>query len=76
MTISHNQNVAITMAKAFHVLATCLGDKDTIDNAQEHLDCACDNGLYDFEATRHATIAAMDALIRSTSADKDGLVAL
>lgn len=70
LEISPKANVAITMAKAFHMLATCLGDKDMIDNAQEHLDVALDFALdketrYSLDATRFAIEVAMRSLIDS-----------
>lgn len=69
MTIRTKQNVAINLAIAFKTLAVALGDTKTINNSIEHLEIALDNGLFDYEATRHAIISTMDKLIKSVDTE-------
>ena len=64
-SLTHRQNVAVTLAKAYHLIATATGSKWHIDNASEHLDVALlGNGeAFDFDATREAIKSITDLAI-------------
>lgn len=70
--ISQHQNVAITLAKAYHLLATCLGDRWHIDNASEHLDCALDGdaATFDFDACQLSITTVTDILIANAQTSR------